>query len=262
MSKNEWKKRIAITGRLLLAFALIFAQGAWAGQNQETKDKAESRATAATAKALSRQSQPGQRTRDGSHEGIKVHGHWTIEVRNPDGAVVTHREFENSLQGNQGAGLIVNVLARQWSQGLWSIDLIGNPFSPIGPGPCPTGTSSAPGPSDCLIAEPQVPGSVASGPYFGTLSVSALNNGPSFAPSGPAPVLVLSGTAVAQANGTVTAVQSSIYECLAVVAPANPCVPGSANQAGGYGFTAQTLSSPIPVSAGQTIAVTVNITFS
>ena len=33
----------------------------------------------------------------GTQEGIKVHGHWTIEVRNPDGKVVTHTEFENVL---------------------------------------------------------------------------------------------------------------------------------------------------------------------
>src|SRR5713226_6208411 len=33
----------------------------------------------------------------GQKEGIKVHGHWTIDVRNPDGTLVTHREFENSL---------------------------------------------------------------------------------------------------------------------------------------------------------------------
>ena len=33
----------------------------------------------------------------GTQEGIKVHGHWTIEVRNPDGKVVTHTEFENAL---------------------------------------------------------------------------------------------------------------------------------------------------------------------
>jgi hypothetical protein len=30
-------------------------------------------------------------------EGIKVHGHWTIEVRNPDGSVQKHVEFENSI---------------------------------------------------------------------------------------------------------------------------------------------------------------------
>ena len=28
--------------------------------------------------------------------GIKVHGHWIIEVLNPDGSLVNHREFENA----------------------------------------------------------------------------------------------------------------------------------------------------------------------
>src|SRR6476660_2101480 len=34
----------------------------------------------------------------GPKEGIKVHGHWTIDVRNADGTLATHREFENALQ--------------------------------------------------------------------------------------------------------------------------------------------------------------------
>jgi hypothetical protein len=33
----------------------------------------------------------------GQSDGIKVHGHWTIEVRNPDGTLAKHSEFENSL---------------------------------------------------------------------------------------------------------------------------------------------------------------------
>ena len=33
----------------------------------------------------------------GTHEGITVHGHWTIEVRNQDGSLARHVEFENSL---------------------------------------------------------------------------------------------------------------------------------------------------------------------
>ena len=33
----------------------------------------------------------------GQHQGIKVHGHWAIEVRDPDGSVVRHVEVENSL---------------------------------------------------------------------------------------------------------------------------------------------------------------------
>jgi hypothetical protein len=38
-----------------------------------------------------------QSSSKGSHEGIAAHGHWTIEVRNPDGKVAKHLEFENTL---------------------------------------------------------------------------------------------------------------------------------------------------------------------
>ena len=51
----------------------------------------------------------------GQHEGIKVHGHWTIEVKNPDGKVVTHREFENALDPNEGADLLTGVLSGEYS---------------------------------------------------------------------------------------------------------------------------------------------------
>ena len=36
-----------------------------------------------------------------------MHGHWTIDVRNPDGTLVTHREFENALHGADDAALVV-----------------------------------------------------------------------------------------------------------------------------------------------------------
>jgi hypothetical protein len=31
------------------------------------------------------------------NDGIKIHGHWVLEVKNPDGKLVDRREFENSL---------------------------------------------------------------------------------------------------------------------------------------------------------------------
>src|SRR5437879_3747133 len=34
----------------------------------------------------------------GPQEGIQVHGAWTIDVREPDGTLVEHREFENAFQ--------------------------------------------------------------------------------------------------------------------------------------------------------------------
>jgi hypothetical protein len=52
---------------------------------------------------------PEEHAANGVHNAIAVHGHWTIEVRNPDGTLVTHREFENSLQ-TSGAAFIEDVL--------------------------------------------------------------------------------------------------------------------------------------------------------
>ena len=51
---------------------------------------------------------------DATSEGIQVHGHWTIEVLNPDGSVAEHREFENALTGPGGrdlAGLLEGTLS-------------------------------------------------------------------------------------------------------------------------------------------------------
>ena len=34
---------------------------------------------------------------DAAHQGIHVHGHWVLQVKNPDGTLGERREFENSL---------------------------------------------------------------------------------------------------------------------------------------------------------------------
>jgi len=44
---------------------------------------------------------PAAKSDGGLATGIKVKGWWTIEVRNPDGKVASHTEFENALVTNQ-----------------------------------------------------------------------------------------------------------------------------------------------------------------
>jgi len=48
------------------------------------------------------------------HEGIKIHGHWVLEVKNPDGKVVDRREFNNSLvtggSSNSGNQILAALL--------------------------------------------------------------------------------------------------------------------------------------------------------
>lgn len=71
----------------------------------------------------------------GSNEGITLHGHWTIEVRNPNGKVAKHVEFENALcqpvSGslppgvlNWGGGyLLALLLSKQAATATWIVNL-------------------------------------------------------------------------------------------------------------------------------------------
>ena len=255
MNKNEWKKSVIVVGRILLAYVLVFAQGAWAGQNQGTKDKAgspqkaaaqqanEKQSTVATgAKAQSKQGQ-GEESEssvaeekpsgDGRHEGIKVHGHWTIEVRNPDGSLATHREFENALTAGGGISLS-GFLARTSTVGDWIVAFQINSSNVTWYITEPGTTRGAPNP----------------GVTIGALTISAPNG-----------TFVLTGNGTAPASGTVTAVRWQGSFCPPTVAPAN--CNGNAENYGGIGsITGTTLSSPVSVAAGQMIAVTVVISFS
>jgi hypothetical protein len=60
----------------------------------------------------------------GSGEGIKVHGDWTIEIRNPDGSLDSRHEIKNALAGGQQllAGLLGNVYTDLgWGVWLWGV---------------------------------------------------------------------------------------------------------------------------------------------
>jgi len=61
----------------------------------------------------------------GAHEGIAVHGHWIIEVKNPDGTVASHREFDNGI-ANDGADLLTGVLSGEYAAGGFYITLVGS----------------------------------------------------------------------------------------------------------------------------------------
>lgn len=301
MTKNEWKTWFSVVGRILLASALVFAQGAWAAQSQESKDKtaagekavAQRSSETASSTASSTKAGRGQAdaeesekgvgedkpSGDGKHEGIKVHGHWTIEVRDPNGTLVTHREFENSLVSIAGclfpptatspptpftpcaATFLLSVLARQASVSFWSVQLL-DPSSTLTtavflPGGC------------CTIAEPGLSGITQDLNYapfngwtFDLMVVPNWANG----------TLVLGGSGTVTGAGNIGAVGTNIIICPANTAPSSPCIaysgsigPGAVagNIIGFFPFTFASLPSPpISVQTGQTVAVTVNISFS
>lgn len=286
MSKNEWKKWVAITGRMLLAYALVFAQGAWAGQNQATKDKAASPQKAVAQQANDKQSAlpttpiasskqtQGEESEsavgeekpsnDASHQGIKVHGHWTIEVRNSDGTLVTHREFENSIQSS-GTAALSSLLGGNQLLGPWQVDLVGNPQPCVeNAGQTPLGFSA--GPEPCVIVPSNtVLNGIQSKTQVGGISFNLTVT----ATSGQ---LVLTGSTTAATTTSVSSVATvlspcintgtvtlnsggqSTFPCLALQFP----IPAP--------FTSADLTvspaQPVPVGAGQTIAVTVTISFS
>jgi hypothetical protein len=76
----------------------------------------------------------------GQQEGIKVHGHWTIEIRNPNGSLASHFEFENALADN--GLLLAELLNGSTTVTKWRIELDGT-----------LGVSNAPcsGNSGCLV---------------------------------------------------------------------------------------------------------------
>jgi hypothetical protein len=55
-----------------------------------------------------------------------VHGHWVLEIRNPDGSVAQRKEFDNSLTppsgvATNGAGILAPLLAGTTTVGPWAV---------------------------------------------------------------------------------------------------------------------------------------------
>jgi hypothetical protein len=305
MTRNEWKAWLGAVSRVLLAYALIFAQSAWAGQNQQSKpntaspEKAGEQSSgerqgspATTAKTLIEEAQgatarsataENKRPGGGPHEGITVHGHWSIEIRNPDGSLVRHVEFENSLDPGfsltnptaggaplvvaGGAAYLSAVLSGQWASpfaangsmpggSAWEIMLVGasglsnletttNAACMPNPGGTPIGA--------CVIAQAAACPAAAIAGIACNLSVTPLGTSPNFTG------IQLSGSVAATQNGQIATVGTLLsVQC----PPSVPnCTPSSMI---GASFTSSTNfpGAPISIVAGQTIAVTVNISFS
>jgi hypothetical protein len=63
-------------------------------------------------------------------EGIKVHGHWTIDVKNPDGTLVSHREFDNALQ-TDGQTSLAKILTHGTNALGWVVMLADSSGNPV-----------------------------------------------------------------------------------------------------------------------------------
>jgi hypothetical protein len=311
MGKGELSKLVSVAGRVLLAFLFVFSQSAWAGQDQKTKDAAASPqkagvqqtterlsalGTAAKARGEKTQGEDSEGAvaeekpgRDASHQGINVHGHWTIEVRNPDGSLIRHVEFENALDPgfavpasgpiaafsvSGGAAYLSGVLSGQWtapgnttptfsSPTGWTILLVGpaglNNLTSTTNSPCAlSGGYVFPG--ACQIFQASGCGGGAGFPGFScNLSVTPLGTSPAF--NG----VRLTGSVAATQNGQISTVATLMNSVACATYAANCAAAALSPYQGGFvSITSSTnfAGAPISVSAGQTIAVTVNISFS
>lgn len=189
----------------------------------------------------------------GAGEGIQVHGHWTIEVKDPDGKVAVHREFENSLIGAPyGASTLGELLLGYVVNGGFAIILLEAPTAGGGLQLYNTSFLGA-----CSTTAP-----------CGPLTAGPLPNG-----------LSLSGQVVSTAAnpipaGNIVAVATSTYLCANTAPPATPTTVSTISPAVctfpnalAFALTSAALGPPpllypaVPVLAGQTVAATVQITF-
>ena len=194
-------------------------------------------------------------------EGIKVHGHWTIDVKNPDGTLAQHHEFENSLQ-LEGAATIIQLITGIGVPSDMAIGVTG----PAGQTP-PCGPSAQ---SICLMVRSlkDEPG----GDFCASRAVCSVNLTSVANLTSQPYSLTYSGNFEASEAGSITGVQSILGTCnlapaisLETTSPAS-CTSATglppAGSAYGFAYFSATTINPVAVTAGQIVQVSVAFTFS
>jgi len=240
---NPLRRRFAVAGvasavTLLVAAGIVVAAGQ-PGSNSPKNERGRSHMgninPAARPEFAHMRSTVDRPPRDASGEGITVHGAWTIDVLNPDGSVANAFRFENALLPTTGSAALARIMTGTETAGSWLVFLQSDSGAPS---PCGTNGSTI---DHCVITEP---GSPVTTP-FKNLDVTASGG-----------TIVLSGSAIAGQDSTITTVQTSLWGCAASTPP-SACVTGSSQ----WGFTQKTGLS-IAVTKDQGIAVRVEISFS
>lgn len=160
------------------------------------------------------------------NEGVTVHGHWVVEVRNADGTLHTRHEFRNALV-DRGRQTMAAVLGGERIS-IWLVQVVAT-----------TGIQGCTGNGVCTIAEPTFrAGQAVHSSVFRNLTKTVGTSS-----------VVLQGSFVAAAAAQLSEVRTATMT--------DPEAPGF-----GDAFTAHTLASPIAVQPTQTVSVTVTFTFS
>jgi hypothetical protein len=196
-----------------------------------------------------------EKNKDGG--GIKIHGHWIIDIRNPDGTLVKHLDFQNSLVTGGAAGTFFATGDQLLAALLSGTGVISDPgimFVGFNPGAAtfPAG-SDATGLCETVGS---AAGPVATCQMFTTSQSIFLINGSGFFPITPQTGLsvtvnfspnvnwVLSGNWTVPSNMTsLTAVQTWLPLCVASQADVNSPVTANGSFAFGGSLSDRTASA-------------------
>ena len=189
-------------------------------------------------------------------EGIKVHGHWILDVKDKDGKLVEHRDFHNALVGDGATTLITLLAGMSSAEGL------------------EVGLATAADPYAYGLYVPSSAFATACPNYFTYACYANLTR--SFGSNTQTSKLnsiILTGSIPGLAAGyTVTTVYTLVNTCgvasgtaATTVAPAsctaNINATSSANQFYISQFTTTTVT-PLTVQPGQSLSVSVTLSFS
>ena len=180
---------------------------------------------------------------------IKVHGHWVIDVRNPDGTPAARRDFDNAVTPF-GKTHLVNVLLRSFSVAPFFI-VVG---SSTGDGPC-KGLPNLVGygPNMCFAAHPSSINGLTPSSVSPTLTQTI---------GGQGDRIILAGAITARTAGQIDMVATVQPTCIPTAASSDCHSMGA-----GGAFTSHDLRdqqgalAPIPIVAGQIVQVTVTFSF-
>jgi len=293
----------AVPAALVLA-ALLVAQGACAQQAAANAKPTVQAVTAvkpaamavSAAKHKEGKEQAAQPSKPGD-EGVEVHGHWVIDVRNPDGRLVAHREFENALVTRPGGllsgdQLLAGLLSGNLTAGDPGIGLLQGTTGADLTEACNTvvpldGGNVIPS-STCFGVTTSASGMASYLANFATGLTSTVTFSPSvsWVLSGnytvPSTLTSISGVQTLVATcfkssllgiflGSTSSTRIADFAASACIEAAYPPGPSFTNSIGPGApgdyldfvtFTSTNLSTPLSVSTGQVVTVTATISFS
>jgi len=192
----------------------------------------------------------------GLNTGIKVHGHWVIEVKNPDGKVVSHREFENKLEQATGGPTIAQILGGTALSGEFAIAL---PVACSSDLFCVLGETGGVPASDLAVTiTSDVSSAFGNNNNLTCVGAAAGTCTASLQASVSGGSIVLSGTVVPVIGGNIAGVESYMASCSNTGVLLSYCLQNNFHV---QPLTGTMISPAQDYSAGQTITVTVTISF-